>query len=69
MYKVKWKSVQKFLPASLRLNELRFDARRNEVALLKTGAKLYGRKRGAVVELWVSGYAPNDSDVPEELRK
>lgn len=67
MKQVRWRKVKPFLPGVRCTRDLDLTSQQQQVALLSTGAKLYGKRQGAMVEFWVSGYAHDGSDVPKEL--
>lgn len=68
MRRVQWRKVKPFLEGEVRCTrDLNLTEEHKQVALLRTGAKLYGSRKGALVSFSVSGYAWDGSDLPKEL--
>lgn len=67
MQDVQWRKVKPFLQGVRCTRDLDLTEDMKQVAVLNTGAKLYGKREGARVAFKVSGYAADGSDVPKEL--
>lgn len=67
MRSVQWRKVKPFLQGVRCTRDLNLTDEHKQVALLRTGAKLYGSRKGAQVRFEVSGYAWDGSDLPKEL--
>jgi hypothetical protein len=67
MYRTNKKLLAPYLYQPLDLSQV--SDKLSEIAMIRTGAKVYGRRRGCVTELFLSGYAPGDRDVPMDARK
>lgn len=67
MFQVQWHVIKPLMTPPITLNEINpaVDVERSEIGCLKTGAKVYARRRGHLVMFWVSGYARDYSDIKD----
>lgn len=70
MFRASWQVLKPLMsPPVSCLRELNLTEERKEVGCIKTGAKVYGLRKGARVWFWVSGYAPDYSDIKDVVKE